>query len=106
MVGKDGSISYTNTEVVVIGGGLSGINIFPNPVTQHTFTLQLTNIPAGQYTLIVYNTLGQKILNQEIGHSGGSASQTIYLPAGTARGEYHLRLLGTGLEVDKTMTVE
>ncbi len=106
VLGKDGSISYTNTEVVVIGGGLSGINIFPNPVTQHTFTLQLANIPAGRYTLIIFNTLGQKLLNQEINHAGGSASQTIYLPAGTARGEYHVKLFGTGLEVNKMMTVE
>ncbi len=34
------SISYTNIEVVAIGGGLSSINIFPNPVTKHIFTLQ------------------------------------------------------------------
>jgi hypothetical protein len=54
----------------------------------------------------VYNTLGQKILNQPIEHPGGSASQTIYLPAGTARGEYHVRLIGIALEMDKTMTVQ
>jgi hypothetical protein len=106
IVGKDGSISYTNVEVVVIGGGLSSINIFPNPVTQHAFTLQLSNIAAGKYSLLIYNTLGQLLLKQEIDHAGGSASQTVYLPAGTARGEYHVRLLGTNLQVEKTLTVQ
>ncbi len=107
IVGKDGSVSYTNVELVLIGSTEpSAISIYPNPVTQYAFTLQLTNIPAGSYSLVVYNTLGQKIVNQPIEHTGGSASQTIYLPAGTARGEYHVRLLGTGLEMDKTMTVQ
>ena len=106
IIGKDGNISYTNVEVVFIGGGLSSINIFPNPVTQHIFTLHMNNIVAGKYSLLIYNTLGQLLLNQEIDHAGGSASQTIYLPAGTARGEYHVRLLGINLRVDKMLTVE
>lgn len=104
--GKDGSIIYTSIEVVVIGGATSSINIFPNPVTNHTFVLQMTNISAGNYTLEIYNTLGQLILNKIINHSGGSASQTIQLPAGTSRGEYHLKLLSTDIQINKMITVE
>ncbi len=66
----------------------------------------MNNIPAGKYSLLIYNTLGQLLMNQEIDHAGGSASQTIYMPVGTARGEYHVRLLGTNLQVDKTLTVQ
>jgi hypothetical protein len=105
-VGKDGSITYTNIQVVVIGGGSSSINIYPNPVTNHRFVLQMTNVAAGKYALEIYNTLGQLILNQSIDHAGGSASQTIQLPSGTAHGEYHLKLIGTGTQMNKMITVE
>jgi len=105
-IGKDGSISYTNIEVVVIGGGTSSINIYPNPVTNHRFVLQMSNLAEGKYSLVIYNNLGQQIMNQEIDHAGGSASQTIMLPPGTAKGEYHLQLLETGVQMNKTMIVQ
>jgi len=104
--GNDGTITYTNIDVVNIGGGPGSINIYPNPVTNHLFTVQFTNIPAGKYTMEVYNTLGQKIITQSLEHFGGSASQTILLPSGTAKGEYYVQLLGTNLKVNKTLTVQ
>jgi hypothetical protein len=106
ILGKDGSISYTNIEVVAIGGGTSSINIYPNPVTNHMFVLQMNNLSTGNYTLLIYNTIGQLILNQVINHTGGSSSQTIQLPGGTARGEYALKLLGTDTQMNKMITVE
>jgi hypothetical protein len=105
-IGKDGSISYTNIEVVIIGGDVSSLNIFPNPVTNHVFVLQLNNIPAGKYPISIYNTTGQQIFNTEIDHIGGSVSQTISLPATIAKGEYYLKMNGSNVDFNKMINIQ
>ncbi len=104
--GKDGSISYTNIQLVTIGGGTADVRIFPNPVTSYNFTLQMNNMPAGKYALIIYNMLGQVIVSQEIERMAGSSSQTIYLPSGTARGVYKVSLINGTSKIIKTITVQ
>jgi hypothetical protein len=89
----DGSFKYS---AIVRVNGLdtkSGISINPNPVEGTSFHLQLNSIAAGEYQLMVINATGAKIYQQRLQHAGGSASQTISLPASFAAGNYQVILM-------------
>ena len=67
--------------------------------------LQLENVDKGNYTLNIYNNLGQQIRSKIISHEGGSATQTFYL--GTVSvSTYQLSIMGDNIKVNKTIVVE
>jgi hypothetical protein len=72
--------------------------IYPNPVTGRSFQLQLVNKPAGAYTLSIYNAIGQKVLQKQISHAGGTATAIIPLSQEKqwAAGTYWLELRSPG----------
>ena len=41
--------------------------------------MQLKNLPAGKYTLSMFNNAGQELYNKLMNHSGGSITETIEL---------------------------
>ncbi len=105
VINMDGSISYTNIADVLIGAGKAAVSVFPNPVITQSFTLQMTNLPAGHYNMQIYNNLGQIVISKTIEHFGGSASQTINLPAGFAQGSYHFVFTNGNFKINKLLIV-
>ncbi|QEC66084.1 T9SS type A sorting domain-containing protein [Panacibacter ginsenosidivorans] len=91
-VDKDGTVHYTSIVSLVIGVGKIFISVIPNPVQNKSINLQLNNIPAGIYILILYNTAGQRIYAGNIVHAGGSSSQGITLSSQIKTGTYILQL--------------
>ncbi|MGI8952291.1 MAG: T9SS type A sorting domain-containing protein [Chitinophagaceae bacterium] len=106
VVNADGTVAYTNIADVVMGEARPNIAVYPNPVTIRNFTVQLTNLPAGKYTLQLYNNLGQLIISKTVEHPGGSASQTIYLPASVARGAYTFKFANSITRFIKTLIIQ
>lgn len=105
-VGKNGEISYTNIVNVSLAGDKKySMQVFPNPVSNQKFTLQLNNLPQGSYQVAVYSGSGQLVLGKKIQHAGGTTSQLMYLPAGTAAGVYRLLLTGTGVQMTSSVFV-
>ena len=90
IVRKDGIVKYTPV-VSVSTANRATIKVYPNPVTNNTFSLLLTNVEKGSYNLSITNSLGRNILMQPINHQGGSANERIVLPA-TAKGIYFVQL--------------
>ena len=65
----------------------SVIRVFPNPVSGNgKVTVALTNTAKGKYSITVYNALGQRLLVNEIDHSGGSGNYQVALPHGLTQG--------------------
>ncbi len=87
-----GKSSYSNTVVVVIGKGKDMITVYPNPVTERSFTLQLSNVAAGKYNVVLINNLGQEVFNTPITHVEGSSSETITMNRSLSGGIYTLVL--------------
>ena len=88
----NGVLTYSNTVKVTIGGMPPAITVYPNPVTGNTFTLQLINVPAGNYTIILTNSFGQVVYTSAISYPGGSGSQLININTRLAPGLYMLKM--------------
>ncbi len=103
---NSGRSNYTNVVKINIDNSFnnSGFRIFPNPVRQKQFTLQMQKLDAGKYTVIVTAINGQRVMETTIDYAGGLQNFSLKLPAGTAAGTYHI-LLRNGNYNGKTMVV-
>lgn len=97
---NDGTKKFTAVVRVRIGGSSPDLHIFPNPVTGLSINMQMQNMVAGQYTLRLYNLLGQVVFTRLVNHPGGTATEIIYLPVTTAKGIYQAEI--NGPETKKT----
>jgi len=93
--------------MVKIGKGSPAVSIYPNPVTNGTISLQLTDMPKGTYQLRLLNSAGQLVFTQQITHAGANGTQTITLVSGIAKGNYFLEMSGPeGWKMTKGLSVE
>jgi len=105
-VDNNGKVSYSTVVSVKIGGSIVGnISVYPNPVVNKQLNFVL-NTAASNYTLKVTNVLGKSVLASTINHNGGTASYSLALPAGLAKGVYFVKLTNGSNEISKTIIVE
>jgi hypothetical protein len=102
MIEKDGSFKYSTIVNVKIGSIKNVFTVVGNPIKNKTVVLQLENVEKGNYNVLVYNNLGQKITSKAINHLGGSATQTIALD-NVLSGTYQLNIVGN--KVNETVTI-
>ena len=91
-VDVDGKTAYTNVVKVLIGSLKQDITIYPNPITDGMIHLQLMNQPEGKYGIRLLNKLGQTIVNKQITHAGGNATELINWDYNLAHGIYQLEV--------------
>lgn len=53
------------------------VTIYPNPVENGIINLQMNNMPKGIYSIRLINSAGQTILNRQINHAEGTATEKI-----------------------------
>ena len=105
-IGKDGQIIYSSVVNVTLGSdGKGSLLVYPNPIKNNYCNVQFNNIAAGKYNISVYSMVGQLIAAKEIEHAGGSSSQKLYLPAGTAAGIYIIKLTGGNMQMQTSVFV-
>ncbi len=112
-IGSDEQSAMANRFVVVMvssGKGLlpvvganNGIRVSPNPVTGNVVNVQFTDQPKGTYHISMVNALGQIIFNNEVKHPGGTATQTIQLGNGFAKGVYRMRVVNSSSNINLTL---
>ena len=90
-----GKSTYSNVVVVVMGKGKDMITVYPNPVTEKSFTLQMLNVAGGKYNVVLINNLGQEVFNTPITHVEGSSSETITMNKALSGGVYTIVLRST-----------
>jgi hypothetical protein len=105
-VGIDGASKYSTVLKVNNAKGGSEFAIYPNPVKGNVLSVQLTNLERGSYTLTLLNEVGQKTFSKMINHDGGSANQTISLPAGTKAGYYTMNIIGNNISLQHNVLVQ
>jgi hypothetical protein len=71
----------------------TGVEVFPNPVTEKTFTVQLKDMPAGTYTVKLLDGSGKQVLQRTVNSSGKVHNQQLNLPAITTSGIYLLQIV-------------
>ena len=87
---KGGKSSYSNVVVVNISKGRDQIAVYPNPITEKTFNLQLMNVAGGKYTVTLVNNLGQILVATTIKHTTGTSTETVRMDKVLPSGIYTL----------------
>lgn len=105
-IDKDGTVTYTSIALVNIGHGKTSIIIYPNPVQNRIVHVRFVNLRAGNYNLIIYNTLGQLVLSRKIEHTGGSATKSFTLPTNAASGSYIIKLFDSTFDFTGRIVIE
>jgi len=102
---KNGTVQYSGIVKVNVESGKTGMLVYPNPAVTKTVNIQLNNIEAGKYSLIMYNTAGQRVYTNGITHAGGNAAIAINAQ-NMAPGVYWLVLQGKGHVYNNKVVVE
>jgi hypothetical protein len=102
-ISNNGSTEYSKVVRVSIDKGEGSITIYPNPVKGNKVSLQLENIDKGQYAISLTNELGQQVYRTVINHDGGSATQTLSLPANLQHGLYQMQVLGADRKITQQL---
>ena len=91
-VSQDGRIQYSQVLRIDQKGDQPSISMYPNPVIKgNPVNLQLQQIPAGNYTLTIYNQSGQAILSKQLSHTGNNTVETLSV-GNLIVGNYYLQL--------------
>lgn len=93
-IDNNGKTQYSKVVKVALEGGISSLGVYPNPLTGSSISLQLNNLKKGQYRLLLFNALGQKVMEKVVVHYGGSSVQIIELPDNSSSGLYYLEVSG------------
>jgi hypothetical protein len=90
-ISLNGDIKYSSIVVVRLNTKGTKVTLYPNPVKGSTIQLQLSDLEKGNYSVTLFNQLGQQVMSKTINHNGGSSNQTIEI-GNIASGVYELRL--------------
>jgi hypothetical protein len=91
-VDLNGRSALSQIVKVLITKSHSAIAIHPNRITNGIVNLQLTNQPAGIYTVRLLNPIGQIITSKEMNLAAGSSTQQINWDYKLAHGVYQLQI--------------
>jgi hypothetical protein len=73
---QDGTARFSSI-VTADWNGTPGLSIFPNPATNGTIRLLMSNQPSGDYQVALHGPDGRLLLQQQIRHDGTVAAYEI-----------------------------
>ena len=92
-ISNRGTFQYSRIVKVSAVKGRTGYTVYPNPSTDGSFGLQMSNITAGLYTVKITNGNGQLIWKELINHPGGTATNVIHPSSELGSGNYQLEVI-------------
>jgi hypothetical protein len=95
-VDVNGKFVTTPIVKVILGDAAPLVTVSPNPVEAGVMNLQFVKQVKGNYSVRLINSAGQVVFSRTLNHEGGSASQTIALPAQVVSGSYQLEVTAPG----------
>jgi hypothetical protein len=66
--------------------------VYPNPVMDDQFTVQFSQLQAGNYSMTLNDVMGRQVLNRNIVINGVEHAEKINLNRASARGVYMIKL--------------
>ncbi len=91
-VKQNGESVYSDKAKVTIEDMRTGMNIYPNPVTDHHFQLRLQKIRPGKYYMRLINSFGQQVYTVPLNINNNNFMQVIYLDPNIGKGNYCVSL--------------
>ena len=95
-VNTTGAVSYSNVAKLSSINAQLSISLYPNPLKGKTLNVEMGNVLAGKYTVSIYNASGQRVSEQTISHTGGSANHAISINNALAAGAYSVTISEAG----------
>ncbi len=106
-LGNTGKINYSSiVKVANVMSASKTINIYPNPVINKTFNVELSNQSAGIYSVKVISAGGQVLASKQINHLGGNSVNTIDLSAVNAKGLCFVSITSKDVKTTKTVIIK
>ncbi len=88
-ISEVGTVSYSNIVKVSSDNRLPSYSLYPNPLKgTKVVNVSLTNVAAGNYTVVINNVLGQRVQEVAISHAGGNGSHALTVNSTIAAGTY------------------
>jgi hypothetical protein len=72
----------------------NAVNVYPNPVTNKTFSIQFDKVPAGKYNLVLTDVLGRTVLEKALTIALNGQIEKVSLPRASAAGMLLVKLTG------------
>jgi hypothetical protein len=92
-IGNRGAVQYSRIVKVSSVKGKTGFTVYPNPSTDGNLALQLSNLPAGMYTVKLTNSIGQLMCKELINHAGGTSTNSIHPATQLISGNYQVEVI-------------
>ncbi|MFI5132778.1 MAG: T9SS type A sorting domain-containing protein [Chitinophagales bacterium] len=89
---KTSTVTQIETIPVAVETGNNKIQVYPNPVTNNQFTIQFSQLEAGNYTIQVTDVMGRQVLQRVVNIGGEEQSENIKLNSSSAKGIYLLKV--------------
>lgn len=102
----DTKFEYSSIVRINLGKSFVGFNVFPNPVTNNRLSIEVSEMPKGDYSIRMYNISGNLISSQVYTHPGGPVSRNIQLPPSIKTGMYTIQLSNNESKISKTFIVQ
>lgn len=93
-VDVNGSVKYSSV-VKVYMGKEKDVQVYPNPVKGHVMNVEMNNMPAGNYSFELFNSIGQRVYSDRIRYQG-NAAVSVKLPSAITPGVYNLKISESG----------
>ena len=99
-INTDGKFDYTSAVLVKMEKLVSGIRIYPNPVTDGIIGAEFKNMDAGIYSVRLINSHGQTIINKTVNHAAGTSMENIKSDYKLPAGVYQLEVISPQKEIN------
>ena len=91
-VSVDGKAAYSDIVKVDVREEPDQLVIFPNPVTNNTLNLRITDQAVGSYEIRLMNLYGQILVKKEIHYYGGVSTERIRIEQKIPKGIYQVQI--------------
>ena len=106
-VDNAGKTTYSSiVKVTNVMSATKAISIYPNPVINKTFNVDLSNQAAGIYTVKVVTAGGQLLASKQINHLGGNSVNTIDLSTASVKGLCFVNISSKEGQTTKTVIIK
>jgi hypothetical protein len=101
-----GQTMYSGVMRVNMSAADGSWKLYPNPAKAGEAKLQLEQVPAGSYRVLVLDQTGRQVAETRVEHQGGSAEHVLLLSQRLAAGSYILQVMQGDLRVTMMRMVQ
>lgn len=105
IISQNGEVSYSEIVKILVNDPSVKISVYPNPVVDGKINVLFTNQPEGRYSLRLFNTVGQLVINKMVENKGNSSNAVLQLTDKHAKGIYRLEIQNSQGEVQTIQVI-